>query len=73
MKYADKMFYRGFAAALAGLARDSNEPRHAAQIAHFSGIKLNALKEAGVDSFDLDALAPEMTRMEERGCRRKRK
>lgn len=63
MKYADKMFYRGFAVALAALAR-AGEPRHAAQLAQSNGIRLSELKAAGVDSYDLSELEPEMAKFE---------
>lgn len=49
-------FYKGYAAALAGLVRWHNEPTQAIDIARMEGVTLAQLKAAGVGEYDLGTL-----------------
>lgn len=71
MKYADKMFYRGFAAALGTLARDFGAPHQAAMIAHQNGLLLESFLAADTDAYDTQAFMTELHNMET--IRRKKK
>jgi hypothetical protein len=48
-----KEFVTGFAVAVAALARDCDEPVHAASIISGNGLSLRDFVEAGVEDFDL--------------------
>lgn len=67
----DKAFYRGYAVAIATVARDFGEPSFAAHIARANGVKLATLRASGVDSYDLDPIAKELS-MKERQIGRRR-
>jgi hypothetical protein len=53
----ERAFYRGFAAAVATLARDHDQPSSAVDIMHSNGVNLDHLRAAGVDAFDRLPLA----------------
>lgn len=49
----DSSFTQGFAAAIAALIRERDQPSVAVDIAHMSGFSLSSFIDAGVDDFDL--------------------
>lgn len=57
----EKEFYRGFAVAVAELAR-RGWPSQAIDIMHANGVTLQQLRNSGVEDFDLKPLATEWRR-----------
>jgi len=53
MSEQDKEFIRGFACAIAALAREHDRPSMARDIATCNGFSLSDFKQAGVELFDL--------------------
>lgn len=72
MKYADKMFYRGFAAALGHVSRWVGGPRLAAKIAFENGIKLASLRASDTDHYDLSQFEAELEKLETPPRKRKK-
>jgi hypothetical protein len=56
MKVGEDNFLRGFAAAMAALIREHDQPTMAVDICRCSGLTLWHFERAGVDSFDLKPL-----------------